>query len=197
MPRKWEKGSRTSDHLIIIKFLIDKYVTQGGNKLFACFFDIRKAFVTVPRNLLFYTLLTEYKIGGNFLRLLQEIYNTNEVYIKLTDGLCQPFCSTIGLLQGEANSPLLFNIFVNNISNIFDQSCDPVQIGSSSQSCLLWADDLFFVSKSAAGLQETIDRVVSFHASLGLELNTKTSSSKARGRCYTVYCLLPTVNVDC
>ena len=39
-----KKGSRTADHLIIIRFLIDKYVTAGGKKLFACFFDIRKAF---------------------------------------------------------------------------------------------------------------------------------------------------------
>ena len=66
-----KKGSRTADHLLVIRFLIDKYVNISGKKLFACFFDIRKAFDTVPRNLLFYTLLKEYEIGGNFLRILQ------------------------------------------------------------------------------------------------------------------------------
>ena len=51
-----KKGSRTADHLLIIRFLIDKYVHASGKKLFACFFDIRKAYDSVPRNLLFFTL---------------------------------------------------------------------------------------------------------------------------------------------
>ena len=52
-----KKGSRTSDHLLVIRFLIDKYVVLGGKKLYACFFDIRRAFDRVPRNHLFYILL--------------------------------------------------------------------------------------------------------------------------------------------
>ena len=168
-----KKGSRTADHLLIIRFLIDKYVTAGKGRLFACFFDIRKAFDTVPRNLLFYTLLKEYKIGGHFLKLLQEMYSKNQIFVKVADGLCQPFCSTVGVLQGEVNSPLLFNIFVNKISNIFDQSCDPVRINNTDQNCLLWADDLFVVSQSAHGLQNAINKVSDFYASLGLELNIK------------------------
>ena len=59
-------GSQTADHLVVIRFLVDKYVTVGGKKLFVCFFDIRRAFDSVPRNLLFYTLLKNYKIGGKF-----------------------------------------------------------------------------------------------------------------------------------
>ena len=102
---------------------------------------------------------------------MQDIYN--QVYIKISEGLCQPFFTTVGVLQGEANSPLLFNIFINQISEIFDQSCDPVQINNTDQSCLLWADDLFVVSKSESGLQTAITRVSLFYASLGLQLNTK------------------------
>ena len=49
-------GSRTSDHLLIIKFLIDKYVKHGGKYLYTCFVDLRKAFDTVPRTTFFYSL---------------------------------------------------------------------------------------------------------------------------------------------
>ena len=80
-----KKGSRTSDHLVVIRFLIDKYVTAGGKMLFAAFFDIRRAFDTIPRNLLFYTLVKDYRIGGNFLRIIKEMYNTNQLFIKLSD----------------------------------------------------------------------------------------------------------------
>ena len=87
--------------------------------------------------------------------------------------MCQPFTTTTGVLQGEANSSLLFNIFVNKISEIFDQSCEPVQINNTDQSCLLWSDDLFVVSQSPEGLQISIDKVQKFYASLGLQLNVK------------------------
>jgi len=165
------KGSRTSDHLMIIRFLIDKYVIIGGKKLFACFFDLKKAFDFVPRVMLFYTLLRQYNIGGSFLKVLQEMYTKNQVYIKVSEGLCQPFTTSVGVLQGEINSPLLFNIFVNKISEIFDQSCDPVKINGTDQSFLLWADDLAVFSQSAEGLQSAIDKVSAFYASLGLKIN--------------------------
>ena len=84
-----------------------------------------------------------------------------------------PFYTTVGVLQGEANSPLLFNMFINQISEIFDESCDPVKIYNQNQSCLLWADDLFVVSTSEKGLQNAINLVSSFYTSLGLQLNTK------------------------
>ena len=78
------------------------------------FFYIKNAFDAVPRILLFYTLLRDYKIGGNILKLLQAMYTQNQVFVKVSEGLCQPFVSTVGVLQGEVNSPLLFNLFVNN-----------------------------------------------------------------------------------
>ena len=105
--------------------------------------------------------------------LLQDIYLKNQVFVKVSEGLCQPFYTTVGVLQGEANSPLLFNMFINQISEIFDESCDPVQIYNQNQSCLLWADDLFVVSTSEKGLQNAINLVSSFYTSLGLQLNTK------------------------
>ena len=42
-------GSRTSDHLMIVKFLTDKYVKQQGKNLYTCFVDLHKVYDTVPR----------------------------------------------------------------------------------------------------------------------------------------------------
>ena len=49
-------SSRTSDHLLIVRFLIDKYARKKGEKLFTCFVDLRKAFDTVPRTRLFHCI---------------------------------------------------------------------------------------------------------------------------------------------
>ena len=55
---------RTSDHLLVLKHIIHKYTKVQKQKLFVCFFDLRKAFDFVPRTLLFHTLIKKYRIGG-------------------------------------------------------------------------------------------------------------------------------------
>ena len=166
-------GSRTSDHLLILRCLFDKYVKHQGKHLFTCFVDLRKAYDTVPRTQLFYTLLRDYSIGGNFLKILQQIYNDNKIFVKLSEGLVQPFKTTVGVKQGCVFSPILFNLFINKICSIFDTNCDPVQLNNLKVNCLLWADDLLLVSKTASGLQNSINKIHQFYNSMGLDVNIK------------------------
>ena len=41
------KNNRTSDHILALKAVVNKYVTIGKNKLYACFIDFKKAFDSV------------------------------------------------------------------------------------------------------------------------------------------------------
>ena len=90
--------------------------------------------------------MTEYNVGGSFLKLLQSLY------VRLSDGLLQPILTTIGLKQGYGISPLLFNLFINKLPDIFDETCDPVKLGNDDLISLLWADDLVILSSTAHGL---------------------------------------------
>ena len=166
-------GSRTCDHLLVLRCLFDKYVKHQGKHLYTCFDDLKKAFDTVPRVKLFYTLVKDYSIGGNFLKILQQIYSNNKIFIKLSDGLVHPFITTVGVKQGCVFSPVLFNLFINKICSIFDQTCDPVELNNFQTNCLLWADDLLLFSKTPSGLQNSINKMQSFYDSLGLTVNIK------------------------
>ena len=168
-----KKSSRTSDHLMVIKYFIDNIVKTQRKKMFACFVDIKKAFDCTNRQLLFYKLLSEYNVGGNFLKLLQSMYNRHKVHVRLSEGLLQPILTTIGVKQGCGLSPLLFNLFINKLPGIFDISCDPVKLGSLEVNSLLWADDLVILSSSETGLQKSIDKTFSFYKNLGLDINIK------------------------
>ena len=123
--------------------------------------------------MLFFKLLTEYGVGGNFLQVLQALYDNHEVYVRVSDGLLQPIMTTIGLKQGCGISPLLFNLFIDKITTIFDKSCDPVSLGGEDLSCLLWADDLVLLSTTPDGLQNAINRTHNFYNDHGLQMNTK------------------------
>ena len=168
-----KKATRTSDHLMVIKFLIDKIVKSQKKNLYACFVDIKKAFDCTNRQLLFYKLMFEYGVGGSYLKILQSLYTGHEAYVRLSNGLLQPILTTIGLKQGCGISPLLFNLFINKLPDIFDQTCDPVKLGNDNLSSLLWADDLVILSSTSQGLQIAIDKTFEFYKNLGLELNSK------------------------
>ena len=58
-----KKHSRTSDHLMVIKYLIDKIVKGEKKKLYACFVDVKKAYNCTNREILFDKLLMEYGEG--------------------------------------------------------------------------------------------------------------------------------------
>ena len=159
-------GSRTCDHLLILRCLFDKYVKHSNKYLYTCFVDLRKAFDTVSRVKLFYTLVNDYPIGGNFLKILQQIYTGNKIHIKLSEGLVQPFSTTVGVKQGCVFSPILFNLFINKICSVFDQSCDPPELNNENINCLLWADDLLLISRTPEGLQNSVDKMHHFYQNL-------------------------------
>ena len=85
----------------------------------------------------------------------------------------QPFLTTIGVKQGCVFSPILFNIFIDKINEIFDESCAPVKLNNLDLNCLLWADDLVLFSQTAEGLQNSINKTKNFYDSLGLKINEK------------------------
>ena len=113
-------------------------VKKGKQKLYACFVDVKKAFDCTKREILFKKLLTEYGVGGNFLRTLRSMYDNHEVYVRVSEGLLQPILTKIGLKQGFGISLILLNFFIDKIRGVFDNSCDPVTLEGEDLSCLLW-----------------------------------------------------------
>ncbi len=69
----FRKDFRTTDNLYILWTLIEQNIHKH-KKVYCCFMDFRKAFDTVPRDLL-WQVLAEMGIVGRFMQCLQSMYS--------------------------------------------------------------------------------------------------------------------------
>jgi hypothetical protein len=172
----FRKGSRTSDHIFVLKSLIDKYINRAGQSyLYVCFIDFSAAFDTVWRNGLIYKL-TQIGVGGNFLTIIKDMYSSVLFAIKCDGKVTDSFQTTVGVKQGCILSPLFFNIFLSDLPNIFDLSCDPVNINNLPISCLMYADDMIILSESSTGLQNALDKLHNYCSKWKLVVNIDKSN---------------------
>ena len=165
----YKHGSRTSDHILTLKNLIDKYLLKG-KYMFACFVDYKSAFDTVWRKGLFFKLL-RHGIGCNFLSTLQSVYSEVHYNVKLDFGMSPTISSANGVKQGCVLSPTLFNLFLSDFPSIFDNTCDPVSLGDAHLNCMMFADDLVLLSTTAEGLQCCLDKLLTYTRRWNLNVN--------------------------
>ena len=104
------------------------------------------------------------------------------MFIKTDSGLTQPFLTTTGLKQGCIFSPILFNLFINKLPDVFDSDCHPVLVNNKPVHCLMLADDCVVLSTTERGLQRSIDKTVSYFSELGLTVNTRKT------KVFTAWC---------
>ena len=88
-----------------------------------------------------------------------------------------PIKSTLGLKQGCPLSPMLFNLYIDDIKEIFDDQCDPVTVHDLQLNHFLYADDLALLSLSQSGLQRCLDHVFDFSLKKRLSINIDKSKT--------------------
>jgi hypothetical protein len=152
----FSKKSRTSDHLFVLKCLVDKYINSGGKQLFVCFVDFRKAFDTVFVSGIRLKLLRN-NINGYFYRILGNMHGNNYMSVKLDNKLTGPFKSQLGVKQGDVLNPNIFKIFLNDFGTLIDKSEIGAKLSHNTIGCLSYADDLVLISDSKQGLQKQLD----------------------------------------
>ena len=69
----FQKKSRTSDHMFILRTLIDKYTNISKGRLYSCCVDFRKTFDTVIHPAPFFLKLQNIGVGGLFYNFLKDM----------------------------------------------------------------------------------------------------------------------------
>ena len=150
--------------------MIDHYKVQN-KKVFASFIDLRKAFDTVWREGLFYKLIKA-EIPAKLFQIVHSMYKDTKYRIKFRSGIFKEFPSMCGVKQGYILSPLLFNLFINDLVKSLEASgCDPTIVNGLSINSLLYADDIILLSDSKEGLHKSLNCLQEFCTNWKLEVN--------------------------
>ena len=170
------EGAQTSDHIFLLQTIVEKVVKKNRKGLFCVFVDFKKAYDTVDRKTLL-RKLQNMGINGILYKNIAAMYTDTEYSIKLKHGFLDPIKSNLGLRQGCPLSPILFNIYIDDIKNIFDESCDPIEVQGKHINHFLYADDLVLLSSSKEGLQNCLDRLKDFTKANSLTINIDKTKS--------------------
>jgi hypothetical protein len=145
----FRKDHCTTDNIFILHTLINK-CKNTKKKLFACFVDFPKAFDTVWREGLHYKLQL-YNLTGKVFSVIENMYKNVSYILNTARGSTNPIPSNIGVKQGCACSPTLFNIYLNDLGSYLPNDAAPL-LADVKISHLLFADDLILLSSTKIGL---------------------------------------------
>ena len=173
-------GRSTADHILVLQELFLEYRFckvgprggKGPRSLYLCFLDLRKAFDTVPRNILF-RVLFDAGITGKILRVIQDLFSSNRANVLIGGYLSRTFQINTGVLQGSKLGPVLFILFINSLLSSLEASKLGAKIGPIHISTLGFADDIVLVSDSPDKLQKLINICETWANRNEMEFNVK------------------------
>ena len=132
--------------------------------------DLAKAFDTVPRDRLF-RKLWKAGIRGKMYRVIKDLYTDNTATIKMGGHLSKSFEIKSGVMQGSKLGPILFNIFINDLLKILQDSGLGAALQHVTVTALGFADDIMLIAEEPSKLQALIDICGNWSRENGMRFN--------------------------
>ena len=148
----FRKDRNCIDHIFALSRVVEQRL-NNGNDTFVCFVDLRKAFDSVNRDLLWYKLRHFYGVEGKFLSILQGMYEEVLSCVKVNKELSDWFTVESGVKQGCILSPMLFGLFINDLAHHINKLDVGVPCGVFLLAMLMFADDIALIAENECKLQ--------------------------------------------
>ena len=108
-------------------------------------------------------------------RVIMFWYTKQLMFIRWGESLSGKFTVKNGVKQGGLLSPLLFNLYMDGLSNNLINCSIGCKLGGKSINHLAYADDICLFSPSSSGLQKMLNICESYGKSHDLVFNSKKS----------------------
>ena len=148
------------------------HLRRPGRRAYALFVDFQRAFPSIPHNKLWHRL-ANLGVGPKVLQVLMNLYYKTQTTIRLPDRRTQPIDVTLGLLQGDLLSPLLFSLYIHDIERQL-RRCGALGLALTKEDSLhvlLFADDTVVLAPTKGAMREKIKVLQKYFRELDLVVN--------------------------
>lgn len=156
-----------------LKEAVSKYTKQNST-MFLCFLDASKAFDRINHGKLF-VKLQERGVPPYLIRVLHFWYANQTMRVRWGNTTSDPFLVTNGVRQGGILSPMLFNLYMDDLSKRLKDCKTGCMVGDRLINHLLYADDLVIMSPYSAGLQQLLRVCSDYGQQFDIKFNSKKS----------------------
>jgi hypothetical protein len=158
----------------LLKETISNYVKKNSS-VYCSFLDMSKAFDKINH----FTLIDKlYKtnLPVCIIKTIFYMYKNQNVHVQFKNATSDSWKVGNGARQGSIISPLLFNLYINEIITLIASNTNQCKLGINVMNIIAYADDLTLLALTPKDLQILINKLYNMLKNLNLNVNCKKSA---------------------
>jgi hypothetical protein len=168
----FRRGKGTRDAIGVLRTIAERSL-EVQQDVYICFVDYEKAFDRVNWKKLM-NILRRIGVDYRDRRLIGNLYMGQTVMIRIEGENSEPGVLGRGVRQGCPLSPLLFNIYAEElIREALSKSSEGIKVGGKLINALRFADDQAIIAGTNEGLQMLMDLLNEASEEYGMKINLK------------------------
>jgi hypothetical protein len=140
----FREGRSTLDQIAALDETIRQRKEATGKSPIVAYLDIKAAYDTVDRRLL-WRKLEEKGLPGAWIKMLRGMFDANESKVRIEGRKTRAFRNEMGLLQGSILSPILYAAFMDDLPKRL-RRLSKFSLGNLKAASYLYADDIAIVA---------------------------------------------------
>lgn len=167
-----QRGFTPGDGVMTSFTVLDTIIREhrnNGKPLFVLSIDLTKAFDKIHPTAIEHALLTK-GVDQHTIRYIMSTYKDVDTTLECHGQRSSPIGMCRGVRQGDTDSPILFNIVMDELVSSIDLT-DGVTLGEAKIACLLFADDIVLLSNTEHGIREHLHKLHTFLEKTHMEIN--------------------------
>ena len=141
------------------------------NNVYHNYIDFKKAFDRVWHKGL-WSVMGHFGISHEIIRIIESLYENSNSAVILNNKTGDFFHTTVGVRQGCLLSPVLFNIFLEQImQETLHNHKSTISVGGRIINNLRFADDIDLIAGTNSELQELTNRLSEASKDYGMEVS--------------------------
>ena len=162
-------------HAVYVMQTVTDYFRNRGSCVYIAALDASKAFDKLNHRCLVRKMLQR-GIPQCFICVLTDWYTKLTSVVRWQGMLSTSFSINAGVRQGGVLSPVLFNLYMDDMIEQLKESGYGCYINRHFFGCIMYADDILLLSASVTGLQKLLDLSYKYSSRVGLTFNANKSN---------------------